>query len=894
MKKIIFLLMAIKAVTTLGATIVTDRTLFFSSVVRGDDVEITTTEWGKTSPLQGFGIYLNNREYSLNRVKITVSGFQADAIRSTGGNNYLYADNLEVKATGYSGDAINLASNNSKTKYTDLVYVKNQSDLSSTTGVTVRANNYYHEDSKSVIILAGSNIIKNLYTSTAANASDSIGYAVYAGNRDRDTNSNVNINAKGKSYVFIGADSIIESNAKKGHAVYANKGGTIQLGNNVEVTANGVGGYALFASREQQSTFTDNIRSGKIYLEGGAKLRAQNSDHVIQAKGEDSVIISGYINTPIIPDSYVRGDEVTIDDDIITASSGRFDIEGNISAVEGGYVSLNMDDNSKIVGSTSIDEGNNSKIDLKISGAGSVWEINHDSSLSTLTLENGATLTPYKVLNGTSILSYTLTGDVKNYGGIINLSSINNNEFDIFTINGNYDGNNGIIIFDTELNGDTSGTDKLVITGNTSGTTKVEVNNVGGSGEETLEGIELISVLGNSNGEFTQNGRIVAGAFDYFLNRGNGITTDNKNWYLTSGLSNPSIDPPLVIPPINLPEEENDLEENQPPVVTTPTYRPESGSYLANNAAVNTLFIHTLHDRLGETQYTDALNNEEKISSIWVRNIGGYNKFRDSSGQLKTTSKRYILQVGGDVAQWSTNGKNRYHLGIMGGHASNHSKTDSDKSGYSSKGDVKGYNIGLYGTWYANKENKTGLYADTWVMYSWFDNEVRGEYLAKEKYSSKGITASLETGYSFKIENDDSHRKTYYIQPKAQVIYMGVKTKDHREANGTVVEHNGEGNMQTRLGVKVYANNFSSTDKEKNREYQPFAELNWIHNKKDFSVVMDDISNKQKGTKDIGEAKIGMEVKINPNLNLWGNIAHQWGGSGYRDSRVTVGLKYSF
>ncbi len=34
-------------------------------------------------------------------------------------------------------------------------------------------------------------------------------------------------------------------------------------------------------------------------------------------------------------------------------------------------------------------------------------------------------------------------------------------------------------------------------------------------------------------------------------------------------------------------------------------------------------------------------------------------------------------------------------------------------------------------------------------MYSWFDNEVHGEELAKEKYSSRGITASIETGIQF-------------------------------------------------------------------------------------------------------------------------------------------------
>ncbi|MHA6637014.1 autotransporter outer membrane beta-barrel domain-containing protein, partial [Citrobacter farmeri] len=69
-------------------------------------------------------------------------------------------------------------------------------------------------------------------------------------------------------------------------------------------------------------------------------------------------------------------------------------------------------------------------------------------------------------------------------------------------------------------------------------------------------------------------------------------------------------------------------------------YRPETGSYLANTLAANTLFTTRLHDRLGETQYTDALTGEQKVTSLWMRHIGGHNRFKDSSGQISTQSNR--------------------------------------------------------------------------------------------------------------------------------------------------------------------------------------------------------------------------------------------------------------
>ncbi|WMO49683.1 autotransporter outer membrane beta-barrel domain-containing protein [Escherichia coli] len=67
------------------------------------------------------------------------------------------------------------------------------------------------------------------------------------------------------------------------------------------------------------------------------------------------------------------------------------------------------------------------------------------------------------------------------------------------TITENYVGNNGVLHLRTELGDDNSATDKVVINGNTSGTTRVKVTNAGAAGL-TLNGIEIISVEGNQMG----------------------------------------------------------------------------------------------------------------------------------------------------------------------------------------------------------------------------------------------------------------------------------------------------------------------------------------------------------------------------------------------------------
>ncbi|MGE9627972.1 autotransporter outer membrane beta-barrel domain-containing protein, partial [Escherichia coli] len=75
------------------------------------------------------------------------------------------------------------------------------------------------------------------------------------------------------------------------------------------------------------------------------------------------------------------------------------------------------------------------------------------------------------------------------------------------------------------------------------------------------------------------------------------------------------------------------------------------------------------HDRLGETQYIDMLTGEKKVTSMWMRNVGAHTRFKDGSGQLKTQSNSYVLQLGGDLAQWSSDGLDRWHIGAMAGYA---------------------------------------------------------------------------------------------------------------------------------------------------------------------------------------------------------------------------------
>ncbi|EFO3763041.1 outer membrane autotransporter barrel domain-containing protein [Escherichia coli] len=215
----------------------------------------------------------------------------------------------------------------------------------------------------------------------------------------------------------------------------------------------------------------------------------------------------------------------------------------------------------------------------------------------------------------------------------------------VLTVNGNYTGNNGLMTFNATLGGDNSPTDKMNVKGDTQGNTRVRVDNIGGVGAQTVNGIELIEVGGNSAGNFAlTTGTVEAGAYVYTLAKGKG--NDEKNWYLTSkwdGVTPPDTPDPINNPPVVDPEGPS-------------VYRPEAGSYISNIAAANSLFSHRLHDRLGEPQYIDSLHSQGSASSMWMRHVGGHERSRAGDGQLNTQANQREFQPYIE-ANWINNSK---------------------------------------------------------------------------------------------------------------------------------------------------------------------------------------------------------------------------------------------
>ena len=684
------------------------------------------------------------------------------------------------------------------------------------------------------------------------------------------------------SKIELGKSATITTDAASASGVYSTGSSTITLDEGATITTNGASAHGVYA-------YTGAVNLGdNVTIAVNCSEKTSSSaqaPHGMYAWSRGVIALAGgaTITTAGQRDSGSYALNASNGGVIDASAGGKFILNGDILSAGGvaatstlpaqnSTITLTMDDNSLWNGASFIESNAAGTGTIALTMNDAVWNLRDSSTLTSLTL---------------------------NAGGTINFQHAEDAAWQTLTIKDDFIGNGGKLVFNTVLFDDTSETDKLIVEGNTSGHTGVEVNNIGGAGAQTVEGIEIVSVGGNSEGTFEKASRIVAGGYDY------NVVQKGKNWFLTS-LVEPvdPVDPPVdpVDPPVD-PVDPVDPpvdpvippQEPVPPAAPPKSehqYRPEFGSYLANSYAANTLFMTRLHDRLGETQYTDMLTGEQKVTSLWMRNVGGHTRFNDGSGQLKTTANRYVLQLGGDVAQWSTDGLDRWHLGLMAGYGNSQSRSASSLTGYRSRGEVNGYSVGLYGTWYANEADKSGTYVDSWVLYNWFDNKVMGQDQATESYRSSGVTASVEAGYSVKVGESD--RNSYWIQPKAQAVWMDVQADDHRERNGTRVKDETQGNLMTRLGVKAYISGHNAIDDGKSRTFQPFIEANWIHNTQPTRIRMDDVSNEMRGTRNIGELKTGVEGKITPQLSVWGNVAQQIGDKGYSDTQGMLGVKYSF
>ncbi|HBX14493.1 MAG TPA: autotransporter outer membrane beta-barrel domain-containing protein, partial [Leclercia adecarboxylata] len=119
--------------------------------------------------------------------------------------------------------------------------------------------------------------------------------------------------------------------------------------------------------------------------------------------------------------------------------------------------------------------------------------------------------------------------------GTRQISGLNDMGGKDFTINGDYTGMSGsLIAMNSVLGDDNALTDHLTITGNSAGVSDIRISNIGGAGAKTVNGMQIVSVGGDSGAAFSLAKPVVVGAWEYSLNQ-----HSDGNWYLESADTTP-------------------------------------------------------------------------------------------------------------------------------------------------------------------------------------------------------------------------------------------------------------------------------------------------------------------------------------------------------------------
>jgi len=863
-------------------------------------------------------IYTQSTTTTANNVALTTTGSSARGVLINGVGSQVTVDGGTITTSGAGSNGVqgttgtiaNISNMDLNINAVGSVDYNGATGLYSGAGAVINADSLNINANSSAMWLTGGTINANNINMVQTDGQYSAVLGGILNSTLNLTNADITLAAEKSQAMYLdqsiaNLDGVRITGAQGGNGMTINNDGTL-LAKNLDLAIDNVNDAenAAVLLSNGSGLNTASFEDSRLVYNGAEAIGIQATNGVQSATLKNTLLSTD--GTALRADVTPSADGLTFNTASLNVTADGSSIIGQKYLMVGGQandgdvtvgdISLTATNGSQLSGDIAIDRDFTDNSTLALDN--SVWK-GASAGLQTLNLSNGS--------------QWTITGD-SNVGELnINDSTLMfshvNDNFETLTVDGNYSSNGGTLVMNSILADDGSAHDNLKITGDTSGDTNVVMNKAGGSGAQTIQGIEVISVGGNSAGEFNQQGRIVAGAYDYHLVRGTG--SNNKNWYLISDTEvvapvdpvvpvdpvtpvDPAkpVDPVTPVDPAKPVEPGEEVTPVKPviPVDAVMITRPEAGSYLANSAAANNMFTLRLQDRGGETLYRDAITGEQKTTSMWIRNLGGHNTSTDSSGQLKTQTNRYVLQIGGELGKWSFDGHDSLSFGAMAGYGNAQSNTDSKVTGHRSKGQVNGYSVGLYSTWYQNAATQTGMYLDSWAQYSWFNNSVKGDDLPQESYKSKGVSASVESGYRWKV-GEDSAKNSYFIEPNAQFVWSNIKADDLTESNGTQVSSQGSGNLQSRVGVRA---SMTTHSEKQQASFQPYIEANWISNTQNAGATLNDVSIEQRGGKNIAEVRAGVDGKVSERVNLWGNIGQQMGSESYRDSSAMVGVKVSF
>ncbi|WP_407410110.1 autotransporter outer membrane beta-barrel domain-containing protein [Acinetobacter sp.] len=614
--------------------------------------------------------------------------------------------------------------------------------------------------------------------------------------------------------------------------IFSNATGTDQSGNFYISDSTGQNGRVVF---EGQNTYTGQtiIENATLALKADGDLRYSSGVHLNHDDARFEIAELKNPATQIQDLSSTAGTVFTGDKVLIAGTERDTTFAGQFTG-QGGYNKVGL--GTQYITGTSLDFAGITNV---VQGTLRVDGLLNNQALNVL---NGATL------SGQGFVGGLVTGET---GSFIDP---NGRDLGRLTLMNDYVGQaNSNILIQTVLGDDNSATDVLAIQGNTVGTARVQVENMGGQGDYTQQGIKVIDVEGQSDAKFTlANGPIKLNAFEYNLLQNSPADANDGDWYLYS------------------------------------TYRPGIGNYistLSSNIETGLTTISSLYQRIGSPYEPDV-----NYKTTWGRLLGNsINKNGEKQFDYNQYSMGY--QLGGEYLAIEKD-QSKHRFGLMNHFIHANAKTyDNERlklglGHQNSSIDTDSFGFGAYYTATFNNN----LYLDLVTQMNYIENSIEVADEPDFTWEAWQSASSVELGRSFNFNESTK------IEPQAQLSYIYTTYRDTQDAYSKVIADS-TSSVIARLGAQV---NHHFNYKE--RPASVYGLLNYKH---EFApdhelrlVSLTDNSEthlKESYEESSIEAGLGIQLQLENLYYVYGDVRHSTDVQGDSDqTQVSIGIKGRF